>query len=201
LAARTRLRSLAAQAGRCQACPADGRAVRTVFGRGAAQAALMIVGEQPGEQEDAAGRPFVGPAGQWLQQAIAALGWPLARLYVTNAVKHFHFSLRGQRRLHKTPAQQAVAACLDWLEAEIAAVDPPVIVALGRTAAQALLGDAAPPPTAGASVRRADGRLVHVLPHPASLLRAGHAPGSPAAQAWLALLARAWPEAPPAPAP
>jgi len=145
--------------------------------------AVMLVGEQPGDQEDLAGRPFVGPAGQLLQAAIATLGWPLNRLYVTNAVKHFHFRLQGQRRIHKTPQQQAVAACLDWLEAEVDAVNPQVIVALGRTAAQALLGPAAPSPSSGARVQRGDGRWVHVLLHPAALLRAGVAAPVGASQA------------------
>jgi len=191
-AARTRLRQLAVQAERCQACDPCDRASTTVFGRGAVHAAVMLVGEQPGDQEDLAGRPFVGPAGQLLQAAIAELGWPLNRLYVTNAVKHFHHRLQGQRRLHKTPHQQAVAQCLDWLDAEINTVDPEVIVALGRTAAQALLGPEAPSPSSGTRMRRADGRLVHVLPHPAALLRAGAAGHTPAHQAWVDRLGQVW---------
>lgn len=212
-AARARLRQLAAQAAGCHACDPCDRASTTVFGRGAVHAAVMLVGEQPGDQEDLAGRPFVGPAGQLLQAAIAELGWPLNRLYVTNAVKHFHHRLQGQRRLHKTPHQQAVAQCLDWLEAEIETVDPEVIVALGRTAAQALLGPEAPSPSSGARVRRADGRVVHVLLHPSALLRAGvvaappHGPGGQARaatsahRAWVARLAQAWGDSPEVAAP
>lgn len=220
-AARQRLRALAEQAAHCQRCAPCARATTTVFGRGAVHAAVMLVGEQPGDQEDLAGRPFVGPAGQLLQAAIATLGWPLNRLYVTNAVKHFHHRLQGQRRIHKTPQQQAVAACLDWLEAEVDAVNPQVIVALGRTAAQALLGPAAPGPSSGARVQRGDGRWVHVLRHPAALLRAGVAapvsasqaasahprqradaahPAHPTHAAWVARLGQVWADVLPPPA-
>ncbi|MFM2406770.1 MAG: 2-hydroxyacid dehydrogenase, partial [Pseudomonadota bacterium] len=199
-AARARLKDLAAQAARCARCPVASCATQTVFGRGHPRAEVMLVGEQPGDHEDRAGRPFVGPAGQLLQQAIAALGWPREALYVTNAVKHFHHTLRGSRRIHKTPEQAALAACLDWLEAEVDAVDPPLIVALGQTAARALLGAAdadGAVPRAGGLHRRADGRAVLVAWHPSALLRAGVGQGGapvedhPRWAAWLAQLAPA----------
>jgi DNA polymerase len=198
--ARARLKDLAAQAARCERCPVASCATQTVFGRGNPRAEVMLVGEQPGDHEDRAGRPFVGPAGQLLQRAIAALGWPREALYVTNAVKHFHHTLRGSRRIHKTPEQAALAACLDWLEAEVDTVDPPLIVALGQTAARALLGAAdadGAVPRAGGLHRRADGRAVLVAWHPSALLRAGVGQGGapvedhPRWAAWLAQLAPA----------
>ena len=132
----------------------------------------MLVGEQPGDQEDLRGRPFVGPAGQLLDRALAALGWPRERLYLTNAVKHFGFELRGRRRIHKTPAQRDAAACLHWLEDEIALVRPDAVVALGATAARQLLGR----PVAvlrerGRWLERGDGLRVLVTLHPSALLR------------------------------
>ena len=102
----------------------------------------MLVGEQPGDQEDLRGRPFQGPAGQLLRARDRELGWPADALYLTNAVKHFHHELRGKRRIHKTPGQQEAVACLHWLEAEIEALRPRAIVALGATAARSLLGRA-----------------------------------------------------------
>jgi len=114
----------------CQRCDLWTRATQTVFGEGDVGARLMLVGEQPGDQEDLRGQPFQGPAGQLLRDAIAELGWPGTALYLTNAVKHFHHELRGKRRLHKTPGQREADACLHWLEAEIAAVRPQALVAL-----------------------------------------------------------------------
>ncbi|MEP6504857.1 MAG: TIGR03915 family putative DNA repair protein, partial [Betaproteobacteria bacterium] len=115
------LRRLAA---RCRDCPAAEASTQTVFGEGSARARLMIVGEQPGDQEDLRGRPFQGPAGQLLHEAFEQLGWDARALYLTNAVKHFHHELRGKHRIHKTPGQQEAAACLHWLEAEIVALRP-----------------------------------------------------------------------------
>ena len=100
----------------------------------------MLVGEQPGNDEDLAGRPFVGPAGLLLRSLLEEAGLPAAQVYITNAVKHFYFQLRGKRRIHKTPLQRHVAACHDWLERELAQVDPDVIVTLGATALAAVLG-------------------------------------------------------------
>jgi uracil-DNA glycosylase len=172
---------LAAQARQCDRCEFAAHATQMVWGEGARGAALMLVGEQPGDREDLEGRPFVGPAGRLLREAIASLGWPEAQLYFTNAVKHFKFEWRGKCRLHKTAAQREALACSEWLEAEIAQVGPRAIVALGATAARSLLGaTVAVTEHAGQWLQRADGRPVLVLQHPAALLRA-----APAAQASL----------------
>jgi len=124
----------------CRACPLWERATQGVPGEGSAKARVMLVGEQPGDQEDIAGRPFVGPAGRLLDDALEQAGVDRSQVYVTNAVKHFSWIPRGKRRIHKTPTQSEVAACLDWLEAEIQMLRPRVIVCLGATAAKALLG-------------------------------------------------------------
>ncbi|RZL64469.1 MAG: DUF4130 domain-containing protein [Variovorax sp.] len=186
---------LKAATNRCRECPIGAHATQSVFGEGPVRAALMVVGEQPGDQEDLRGRPFVGPAGQLFDRAIAQLGWPRDRLYVTNAVKHFKFELRGKRRIHKTPGQREAAACLHWLDSEIAQVRPRALVALGATAARALLGE----PVAVTKVRgqwhtRADGLRVLVTLHPSALLRADRADLADAEAAyrdWLADLAQA----------
>jgi uracil-DNA glycosylase len=135
-----RLSELRQAARRCRNCPLWARATQTVFGEGDAGAEVMLVGEQPGDEEDVKGRPFVGPAGRLLDLALKAAGVDRRRLYVTNAVKHFKWQLRGKRRLHKTPAQREIEACHPWLQEEIAALRPRVIVCLGATAARALLG-------------------------------------------------------------
>ena len=124
----------------CQDCPLWANATQTVFGAGDPHARVMLVGEQPGDEEDKKGLPFVGPAGRLLDRALEAAGVERAHLYVTNAVKHFKWQLRGKRRLHKTPAQREIDACHQWLEGEIRTVKPHVIVALGATAAKALIG-------------------------------------------------------------
>lgn len=124
----------------CRNCPLWENATQTVFGEGDAHARIMLVGEQPGDQEDREGHPFVGPAGRILDAALEEAGIDRRRLFVTNAVKHFKWEPRGKRRLHKTPAQREIDACYQWLEGEIAAVKPALIVALGATAAKALLG-------------------------------------------------------------
>ena len=124
----------------CRNCPLWERATQTVFGEGRARARIMFVGEQPGDVEDREGHPFVGPAGRLLDQGLAEAGIDRAKVYVTNAVKHFKWEPRGKRRLHKTPAQREIEACYQWLEGEMAAVKPRLIVALGATAAKALLG-------------------------------------------------------------
>ena len=123
----------------CQDCPLWANATQTVFGACDPHARVMLVGEQPGDEEDKKGLPFVGPAGRLLDKALEAAGVDRTHLYVTNAVKHFKWQLRGKRRLHKTPAQREVDACHQWLEREIEAVKPHVIVALGSTAAKAVI--------------------------------------------------------------
>ena len=124
----------------CRACDLYKHATQTVFGEGPARATLMLIGEQPGDAEDLSGRPFVGPAGRLLDRALAEAGIDRRTVYLTNAVKHFKFEPRGKRRIHKKPRVSEVAACRPWLDAEIALVKPRVIVCLGATAAQALLG-------------------------------------------------------------
>ena len=157
---------------RCRECPIGFIATQSVVGEGPADAPLMLVGEQPGDQEDLRGRPFVGPAGQLLDRALAQLGWPRDAVYVTNAVKHFKYELRGKRRIHKTPAQQEAAACLHWLESEIGWVQPQALVAMGATAARSLLGRAVPVmKERGQWLAREDGRRVLITLHPSALLR------------------------------
>ena len=134
------LAELRATAAACRACELWERATQTVFGEGPARARLMLVGEQPGDYEDRSGQPFVGPAGQLLDRALADAGIDRARTYVTNAVKHFKWTPRGKRRIHAKPNSGEIAACLPWLQAEIELVKPDVLVCLGATAAQALLG-------------------------------------------------------------
>jgi len=136
----TTLAELRREIDRCRACPLWERATQGVPGEGKPHAHVMLVGEQPGDQEDRVGRPFVGPAGRLLDSALEKAGVDRGDVFVTNAVKHFSWFPRGKRRMHKTPAQSEVAACLDWLEAEISLVRPHVVVCLGATAAKALLG-------------------------------------------------------------
>src|SRR3954468_12085177 len=124
----------------CQACDLYKCGTQTVFGEGRKAARAMLVGEQPGDSEDKAGRPFVGPAGKLLDKALAAAGIDRNLVYVTNVVKHFKWVPRGKRRLHEKPNAREIAACKPWLQAELAVVRPRVLVCLGATAAQALLG-------------------------------------------------------------
>jgi DNA polymerase len=137
------LEKLRRESAKCIRCPLYKNATQTVFGEGPAGADLMLVGEQPGDQEDLAGRPFVGPAGQLLDRALAKAGIAREKCYVTNAVKHFKFEQRGKRRLHKRPNAGEIEACRWWLDREILAVQPKLIIALGATAASALLGKTA----------------------------------------------------------
>lgn len=134
------LARLRAAAAGCRACPLWKRGTQTVFGEGSPRARAVLVGEQPGNDEDLTGRPFVGPAGKLLDRALAEAGIDRSRVYVTNAVKHFKWVPRGKRRIHEKPSFAEIAACLPWLEAELALVRPGVLVCLGATAAQALLG-------------------------------------------------------------
>ena len=166
------LPALAQAMQRCRECPLGAHATQAVAGSGPADAQLMLVGEQPGDQEDVAGEPFVGPAGQLLRRAMLQAGLTPEEAFLTNAVRHFKFELRGRRRIHKTPAQREVAACAHWLEAEVALVQPRRIVALGATAGRSLLGRAvAVASERGAWQRRSDGREVLVTWHPSALLR------------------------------
>jgi uracil-DNA glycosylase family protein len=164
---------LRAAAEACTACSLYKNATQTVFGEGPEGSLLMLVGEQPGDVEDIAGKPFVGPAGRLLDRCLIEGGIDRARIYVTNAVKHFKWVPRGPRRIHSKPGAVEIEACFPWLEAEIAVVRPRVIVALGATAAQALFGKAV-------RVTRDRGRPVpsalapyaFVTVHPSALLRA-----------------------------
>src|SRR2546427_3162756 len=138
--ARPGLASVRDAAKACQACDLWKRGTQTVFGEGGRQAELMLVGEQPGDAEDLAGRPFVGPAGKLLDRALEAAGIDCATVYVTNVVKHFKWEPRGKRRIHKKPNSAEISACRPWLDTEIQLVKPRAIVCLGATAAPALLG-------------------------------------------------------------
>ena len=191
------LAELRAATDRCRACPIGEHATQSVVGEGPLPARLMFVGEQPGDQEDLRGRPFVGPAGQLFERALGDLGWARDAVYVTNAVKHFKYELRGKRRIHKTPSQQEAAACLDWLEREIELVQPAALVALGATAARSLLGaPVAVMQERGRWLVRADGRRVLITLHPAALLRSDPAERDTAYQCWLDDLRFAAPFAP-----
>jgi probable DNA metabolism protein len=177
----------------CTRCPLHAQATQAVFGAGPLRPSLMLVGEQPGDQEDLRGQPFVGPAGRLLDEALRQLGVVRETLYVTNAVKHFKFELRGTRRIHKSPAQQEAAACLDWLEREIAIVQPRAIVALGSTAARSLLGS----PVAvlrerGTWLERDDGLRVFITLHPSALLRTEAAEREAAIARWTVELGHAF---------
>src|ERR1700724_734624 len=132
---RMTLSSLAAAVQECRGCDLYKNATQAVFGEGSADAEVMIVGEQPGDQEDLAGRPFVGPAGKLLDNALVEAGIDREKVYVTNAVKHFKWEPRGKRRIHKKPNAAEITACRPWLDSEIAAIRPKVIVCLGATAA------------------------------------------------------------------
>jgi DNA polymerase len=167
------LPSLREAAAGCQACDLWRRGTQTVFGEGARHARVVFVGEQPGDYEDREGRPFVGPAGKLLDKALETAGINRDEVYVTNAVKHFKWEPRGKRRIHKKPNAAEISACRPWLEAELRVLQPQVVVCLGATAAQALLGKKF-------RVTQDRGKLLssdvaaHVLAtvHPSSLLRA-----------------------------
>ncbi|MGW5367593.1 UdgX family uracil-DNA binding protein [Streptomyces sp. NPDC004009] len=162
----------------CRGCPLHRDATRTVFGEGEAGARVMLVGEQPGDQEDRQGRPFVGPAGRLLDRALAEAGLDPADTYVTNAVKHFKFTRAGpgKRRIHKAPSLRETAACGPWLAAELALVEPELVVVLGATAGKALLGSSFRVGEVRGTLleREIHGRPRRLLPtvHPSSVLRA-----------------------------
>jgi DNA polymerase len=167
------LESLRKSAKACKGCDLYQNATQTVFGVGPPHADLVLVGEQPGDQEDRKGSPFVGPAGRMLDKALAQAGITRHEVYVTNAVKHFKWEPRGKRRIHKKPNAIEIAACRPWLDAEIALVKPEVIVALGATSAQALLG-----PKFRVTKQRGEfiestlASYVMATVHPSSILRA-----------------------------
>jgi DNA polymerase len=157
----------------CQACDLWKNGTQTVFGEGPSDAALMLVGEQPGDQEDLAGHPFVGPAGRILDRALSEAGIDRTLVYVTNVVKHFKWEPRGKRRIHKKPNSAEIGACRPWLETEIALVKPRVIVCLGSTAAQALLGKSFRVTAhRGEPLESPLAPVVMATVHPSSLLRA-----------------------------
>lgn len=166
------LESLRAAARSCEGCELYKNATQTVFGEGPQHASVMLVGEQPGDMEDREGYPFVGPAGRLLDKALAEAKIPRDQVYITNAVKHFRWIQRGKRRLHQKPAIRHVVACKPWLEAEREVVHPKVVVCLGATAAQAMLGRAV-------SIGRERGKFfdgehgeaVLITIHPSSILR------------------------------
>jgi len=168
----SRLDALREEAAGCRRCPLWKDATQTVFGEGSPRAALMFVGEQPGDQEDKEGRPFVGPAGRVFDEALAEAGIDRASAYVTNAVKHFKWEARGKRRIHAKPSWSEVAACRPWLDDELEAVEPRVLVCLGATAAQALLGrDFRVTKQRGAWVDSDIADFVTATIHPSAILR------------------------------
>jgi len=170
---RPTLKKLREAAAGCKACPLWQTGTQTVFGEGSAKADVVFVGEQPGDQEDLEGRPFVGPAGKLLDQALEETGIDREQVYVTNVVKHFKWKSQGKRRIHQKPNWKEIGACRPWLDAEIAVLKPRVLVCLGATAAQALLGR-------DFRVSRQRGELVEsplaektiATVHPSSILRA-----------------------------
>jgi DNA polymerase len=167
------LEKLRTEAAGCQACDLWKLGTQTVFGEGAERAEVMLVGEQPGDKEDLAGRPFVGPAGRVLDDALVQAGIDRSTVYVTNAVKHFKWEPRGKRRLHKRPDAAEVSACRPWLDQEIALVRPRLVVCLGATAAQALLGrDFRVTRQRGQLFPQPAGHVVTATVHPSSILRA-----------------------------
>lgn len=156
----------------CTACHLYKTGTQTVFGDGPRRAEVMLVGEQPGDKEDLAGEPFVGPAGQLLDRALDAAGIDRTAVYVTNVVKHFKWEPRGKRRIHKKPNLSEITACKPWLEAELAVVKPSALVCLGATAAQALLGKQFRVTAQRGEFVDSDlARLVTATVHPSSILR------------------------------
>src|SRR6195256_901987 len=160
------------EAARCRACPLWKDATQTVFGEGPQQARIMLVGEQPGDKEDLAGKPFVGPAGQMLDRALEEAGIDRSKVYVTNAVKHFKFVPRGKIRLHQKPNTLEIRACRPWYERERAVIKPALVVAMGATAAQSVFGKITPiNKNRGRPIDLEDGTTALVTVHPSYLLR------------------------------
>ena len=167
----TALARLRRDAAGCTDCELYRDATQTVFGAGPSSAWLMLVGEQPGDQEDRQGEPFVGPAGRVLDTALERAGIDRSEVYVTNAVKHFRFELDGKRRLHKTPTVGHVRACRQWLDGELAAVRPAVLATLGATAAKALLGSGFRITAERGRTREWEGYQLVPTVHPSAILR------------------------------
>lgn len=173
LPAKHTLPALRAAVPTCRGCTLYKEATQAVFGEGAADSKVMLIGEVPGDSEDLAGKPFVGPSGKLLDEALALAGIPRKDVYVTNAVKHFKFTRRGKRRLHDKPNRYEIAACKPWLDSELEVIEPEIVVLLGATAAQALLGSSF-------RVTKSRGQLLEThlakwtfaTVHPASVLRA-----------------------------
>jgi uracil-DNA glycosylase len=156
----------------CKGCDLYKNATQTVFGEGPERANVLFVGEQPGDQEDKQGHPFVGPAGRLLDKALAEAGIPREQVYVTNAVKHFKWIWRGKRRLHQKPAIRQVAACRPWLEAELESVRPKIVICLGATAAQAVLGKPVSiTKERGKFIDSSSGLLTFITIHPSAIYR------------------------------
>ena len=167
------LEKLCEAAAGCTACPLHETGTQTVFGEGSASAEAVFVGEQPGDQEDLQGKPFVGPAGKLFDKALEDAGIDRSQVYVTNVVKHFKWQARGKRRIHQKPNWSEIAACRPWLEAELEVIQPRVLVCLGATAAQALLGrDFRVSRQRGELVESALAEKVIATVHPSSILRA-----------------------------
>jgi DNA polymerase len=166
------LETLREEAADCRACPLYKNATQTVFGEGPQTARIMLVGEQPGDKEDLAGKPFVGPAGQMLDRALEEAGIDRRTVYVTNAVKHFKFVPRGKIRLHQKPNTPEIKACRQWYERELAAIKPDLVVAMGATAAQSVFGKITPiNKNRGRPIDLDDGTRALVTVHPSYLLR------------------------------
>ena len=176
------LKTLSAAAHACRGCDLYKAATQVVFGAGPTRARVMFVGEQPGDQEDRQGLPFVGPAGALLEKALADAGIPRDEVYVTNAVKHFKWEPRGKRRIHKKPRASEIKACRPWLEAELRAVKPSVVVCLGATAAQSVLGSQFKLMRQRGTVQSSalSDKVVATI-HPSSVLRAPDSEGRRAA--------------------
>ena len=173
LPARPTLATVRRTAASCKACDLYLRGTQTVFGEGPSRAKIMLVGEQPGDAEDTAGHPFVGPAGRLLDQALEEAGIDRREVYLTNVVKHFKWEPRGKRRMHAKPNASEVGACRPWLETEIALVKPRILVCLGATAAQALLGKSfRVSKQRGERVSSSLAPIVMATVHPSSILRA-----------------------------
>jgi DNA polymerase len=168
----SRLDTLRKEAADCRACPLWKDATQTVFGEGPQAARIMLVGEQPGDKEDLAGKPFVGPAGQMLDRALEQAGIDRSKVYVTNAVKHFKFVPRGKIRLHQKPNTPEIKACRQWYERELASIKPDLVVAMGATAAQSVFGKITPiNKNRGRLIDLDDGIKSLVTVHPSYLLR------------------------------
>jgi DNA polymerase len=169
--ARPSIRKLRSVAHECEGCELYQDATQVVFSSGPATARLMLVGEQPGDREDLAGQPFVGPAGRLLDEALASAGTSRGEVYLTNAVKHFRFEQRGKRRIHEKPDLRHMVACAPWLEAEMKVVDPDVVVCLGATAGRAVLGRTVRIGAERGQLFAHEDRQALITTHPSAVLR------------------------------